>query len=398
MRPRDNAEAPPADGEKARWRRPLIVTFALVAGGAVLVAGTWALATSFRSPAQVAADASPPPRSIITVEVAEGILAEQVTAQAIVGSSEEITVPLAAGEGVAVVTNSSVTAGQGIGAGGLLLELNNAPVFAMPGSFPLFRDLRPGDSGRDVAQLQQGLRDAGYAVTVDGALGRQTVDAVRALYAKAGYEMPVEAASSAPESGAPPTPAPGTPPAQPAAPTPVVKASAFAVAGTMPTTVIAVPPLGALAEDAGIVFSSGDAVAVSSVVPAVAAQLEVGYAASATLDGAPVELTLTSLGETDEEGNTPVVFASEVPGGLRGAIGTEIVVVVTRDVIAEDALLVPSIGVVARGERRYVLVEQDDGSFDEVAVRELGVLNGTSAVEPVSPESIASGDRIRVNG
>ncbi|MGN6127106.1 MAG: hypothetical protein ACTHON_11105 [Humibacter sp.] len=69
----------------------------------------------------------------------------------------------------------------------------------------------------------------------------------------------------------------------------------------------------------------------------------------------------------------------------------------TVKVIADSALIVPSRAVSASADgTSRVLKRQGDGSFTEVRVQETGSLDGRSAVAPLRPGELQSGDLVKV--
>ncbi|MHB1537612.1 MAG: FtsX-like permease family protein [Solirubrobacteraceae bacterium] len=65
------------------------------------------------------------------------------------------------------------------------------PIFLLSGGTPAYRNLQVGDRGKDVAELQAALRDAGFAVgDPEGKYGLSTAAAVSALYRAHGYTAP----------------------------------------------------------------------------------------------------------------------------------------------------------------------------------------------------------------
>lgn len=370
-----------------------------------MLAAGWAMASAFRSPAQIAAEAAAPEPSIITAPVTSGTLADVINAQGQVAASGRTTAPVGSGEGASVVTARPVDAGTSVAAGTVVLEVSNEPVFAMPGSFPFFRDISDGDTGRDVEQLQAGLRAAGYDVSVDGVYGPGTQRAVRALFEHAGYAAPTREVTeeSAPDpKGEEETPSgaddePDGPPDEPATRTTIVApSSAFVVAGSLPATALSLPSVGALPGDAAIAFATGDPAVSVSVLEATAALLEPGFDAEMQRGDERIALTLERIGEPDDEGGVELTFRPVHPEQLADALGEDVVVAITRSVVAEDALLVPSTAVASRGDTRYVLRETGDDDFTEVPVRELGTLNGTSAIESTSGGALDVDDLVRI--
>jgi peptidoglycan hydrolase-like protein with peptidoglycan-binding domain len=134
----------------------------LAAAGAVYVAGGEAPAASAEDPGATA-----------TVERQD--LAE----------SEEVVGTLSYGD--VHTLNGSVPgtvtwlpeAGAVIGAGDAVYDVDNAPVVAMKGDLPLWRDLAPGVEGPDVAQLESNLAELGYdGFTEDDAYTDATAEVV----------------------------------------------------------------------------------------------------------------------------------------------------------------------------------------------------------------------------
>ncbi|MET7529003.1 peptidoglycan-binding protein [Streptomyces goshikiensis] len=234
-----------------------------VVGGAVLMAVGALLATAVvKSPAQLAAEAGPPAQGVLTAEVERRVLAETAVTRGTVVADQSVTV---APPGV--VTKLPLKAGDPVAAGRLLAEVSGRPVFALRGAVPMYRDLVPGATGDDVAQVQAALRELGHGTGTDpkGVFGPGTKAALAELYRAVGYaplpalkdgpatvkaardavraarwaledtETPPEPPAPDPSSptaappGAPGTPkAPGTPP--PGAPSPTGKPGGAGVA------------------------------------------------------------------------------------------------------------------------------------------------------------------------
>ncbi|MEV5983928.1 peptidoglycan-binding protein [Streptomyces sp. NPDC052051] len=143
-----------------------------------------------RSPAQAVADAAPPPASLLTAQVEYRVLKDSVILRGSVRAEQSVEVTAGGGpEGAPVITRLPVKPGQAIRAKQLILEVSGRPVFALKGALPMYRDLKPGARGDDVAQLQDSLASVGYSTRGDekGFFGRRTKDAVSALYEDIGY-------------------------------------------------------------------------------------------------------------------------------------------------------------------------------------------------------------------
>ncbi|MET9919235.1 peptidoglycan-binding domain-containing protein [Streptomyces sp. NPDC006435] len=75
----------------------------------------------------------------------------------------------------------AATEGRTLAAGQALYELNDKPVTLLHGPVPMFREMKTGDRGSDVLQLERNLRDLGYGagLYVDVWYGKDTEAAVK---------------------------------------------------------------------------------------------------------------------------------------------------------------------------------------------------------------------------
>lgn len=88
------------------------------------------------------------------------------------------------GQKVTGITKHSVPNG----AATPVAELNGEPVFALPSETGLWRDLTPGDVGKDVRDIQDYLRKNGYRKSkVTGTYDKATSEQLARLLTKAGY-------------------------------------------------------------------------------------------------------------------------------------------------------------------------------------------------------------------
>lgn len=387
------------DGRPRRRGRGVLVVSAVLLTLA-LFAGGWGAALAFRSPAQIDAAALPPERSVITAQVREGELADVINVQGVVTNVDKVSSAMPNPGSGGSITLSPLSGGERIDACDLVLEINNQPLFAMPGSFPFFRAMSRGATGRDVEQLQGGLKACGYPVTVDGIFGSGTEVALRDLFADAGYELPAaDAEMESPDASDSQSFTPHSSAESDAATRQVsVPSSALLVVPVLPATIVSVPKAGAIPENASVVTSSGEMIVTTSVVPAVAAQLSAGMTATIQVGAVSVPLVLADFKEAQGEdgpGTFDVIFRRAGPDAGELHAGAAGVVSITREVVAEKSLLVPSRAVLSRGEGRYVL-RRDGGDFREVQVAEDGVLNGTSAVSLIGDGQLEVGDEVRV--
>jgi peptidoglycan hydrolase-like protein with peptidoglycan-binding domain len=158
---------------------------ALLCAGA---GGAWWLATATQTPSEAAARSQAPVASWITSAVERRVLAETVTGRGDVVApiATPIDAPTPITDGV--LTQPIPRQGTIAELGERVLEVSGRPVFVIAGTQPLYRALRPGSQGADVAQLQAALTSLGYAPETDGSFGPATGSAVAAFYADAGYE------------------------------------------------------------------------------------------------------------------------------------------------------------------------------------------------------------------
>ncbi len=86
-----------------------------------------------------------------------------------------------------------MAAGKTISNGEKLAEIDGEPMFALAGRVPAWRDITPGESGPDVAELQKALASLGYYSGGDtpGFFGAATQEAVSLYYEHLGDTPPV---------------------------------------------------------------------------------------------------------------------------------------------------------------------------------------------------------------
>jgi len=115
------------------------------------------------------------PEATITVVEATVGATLQLTVQALWE-----TAPLATGAASGTITSIAVADGSTVTAGDELYRVNLRPVVVAQGEVPAFRDLAQGDSGDDVAQLQEFLAATGYFTgAVTGQFNNATRSAVQ---------------------------------------------------------------------------------------------------------------------------------------------------------------------------------------------------------------------------
>ncbi len=179
-----------------RQRVLLVVT--LVA--ALMAIGGLVGATLVKSPAQLAAETKPPTPSLLTAPAVDEVVQSTVVLRGTVVAQHRYPISLTAEDGAQrlVVTGTYKRVGAEVEPGDVILEVSGRPLIALRGKFPAYRDMQPGDTGKDVAELQAALRGLGYSSPGDasGYFGPSTKQAVRGLYAHLGYTVPTTGSSS----------------------------------------------------------------------------------------------------------------------------------------------------------------------------------------------------------
>ncbi|MEV0639418.1 peptidoglycan-binding domain-containing protein [Streptomyces sp. NPDC050619] len=184
---------------RRRWTVVAACSAALLSAGGVYAA-QWV-----RSPAEAAARTRAPKASVITAPVVRQVMRNTMVfrgsfsdgrtvsaAPTDVAVTQPVTQP-AAQPSALLVTGVFTRAGRRVGAAKPLVEYDARPVFALPGTFPMYRDLTMGEEGKDVAQLQRALRSLGRPTGSDpsGTFGPGTAAAVKHMYAAMGYAAPL---------------------------------------------------------------------------------------------------------------------------------------------------------------------------------------------------------------
>lgn len=166
---------------------------ALCTAGVVAIgAGGFVLGRQVKSPADAAAQAAAPTASRLAVPVERRVIAATLITRGDVrfGDPKPVVLPASALKAnLGNLVTLAATKGQEIEAGKRVLEVAGRPVLALVGSTPVYRDLRPGDQGDDVRQLEDGLSKLGFDPgPVDGRYDDATENGVDAWYRNVGYE------------------------------------------------------------------------------------------------------------------------------------------------------------------------------------------------------------------
>ncbi len=165
---------------------------ALVVAAVVVAAGIgWYAGSQIRSPAEIAAEAEPPPPSNITIEVVREELSADIVTRGDIVFDDPVSLSLSgsfAQQPERLVVTESVEEDTELAEGDVAVEVVGRPVFLLQGEIPMYRDLRPGATGDDVLQLEEALARLGhFAGEPDETWDHMTGAAVAAWYEQAGY-------------------------------------------------------------------------------------------------------------------------------------------------------------------------------------------------------------------
>jgi peptidoglycan hydrolase-like protein with peptidoglycan-binding domain len=182
----------------ARPRRGRIILIAVVIVAVIGAVGGLLISTSIKSPADLAAQSQPPGLTELTATVHRQVISSTVLAQGVVSQPAEVSGPAASGGGGSagaqpIVTQIFLHPGAAVPPGQVILEVAGRPVFVFAGTIPAYRNLVPGESGGDVAELQAALAVLGFGLGADtsGVYGPGTASAVAAFYQSIGYPAPM---------------------------------------------------------------------------------------------------------------------------------------------------------------------------------------------------------------
>jgi peptidoglycan hydrolase-like protein with peptidoglycan-binding domain len=192
---------PAAAGGIARRRRRTVIVAGLVL--IAVAALSWWAGRATTTTNTLAHAAAAPKAPVLTASVVFKRLGTAVRANGrlVAAGSETITVgAISVPNAQSVVTAHVIHVGEPIGNGAVVAQVAGRPVFVFAGGTPMYRSLQYGDSGPDIAQLQQDLASIGYTITdTSGTYGSSTSAALAALYRHDGYSPPPSA--SAPGRG-----------------------------------------------------------------------------------------------------------------------------------------------------------------------------------------------------
>ncbi len=435
----------------ARRRRTLF----WVAGAAALLAIGGLIGASFvQSPQQIAADTAAPPATATTAKVVSQVLTSSVQMRGVVypgtqydvypsapesdsaSSDSGSAAGGAAGGGSAAggatgggssgvyISSLDVAAGRTISNGKRLAVIDGEPMFALTGRVPAWRDITPGESGPDVAELQKALAALGYYDDGDtpGYFGTATQDAVAAFYEHFGYTpptsggMPLTDVIFLPALPAKVIAVNGTKGQQPGQPFLELAArGSLALAGELPPAYAGQVKAGLKVKiydevtgihATGTVSDVGTPTAITPVGAIVnvgggAAAASAAQSAASSASGSTGSSGSGSSGGAAGGGAAPFIPLAVTPSKpLPAALnGENVLVTVDTGRTEGPVLTVPVAAVVTTGSgTSYVTVTGAGGKQAQVAVTPGISENGYVQVTPAKAGKLAAGDSVVVSG
>ena len=422
----------------ARRRRVLF----WVAGGAALLAIGGLIGSSFvKSPQQIAADTAAPRPTVTTAKVVAQVLTSSVQMRGVVYPATQYDVypsapeagaaapdagPAAGGSavggssGTVYISSLDVVAGKRISNGEKLAGIDGEPLFALAGRVPAWRDITPGESGPDVAELQKALASLGYYAGGDtpGFFGAATQDAVSEYYEHLGYTPPVTGGvpmtdviflPSLPAKVVAVNGAKGQQPGQPFLE--LAARGSLALTGELPPAYAAQVKPGLkvkIFDDVTGIHAAGTVAGAqtATTVAPVGAIVNVGggassVAAAGSASSGSAPAAGSGTGSAANPGATPFIPLTVRPSRpLPAALDGENVLVTVETGRTEGPVLtVPVAAIVTTASgTSYVTVAGAHGKQTQVAVTPGISENGYVQVTPVKAARLAAGDSVVVSG
>ena len=152
--------------------------------------GGWLVAKRLSSPADVAARTAAPVASRIVAPVEFRVLRSTLFTRGTVrfGSPKPITLPGSASKTGSQIVTAPPVKGAVIGEGVKIADVSGRPVVGLVGAVPMYRDIRPNDSGDDVLALKASLNRLGFAAGSSPVFDEVAERAVSGWMKSIGYE------------------------------------------------------------------------------------------------------------------------------------------------------------------------------------------------------------------
>jgi hypothetical protein len=178
-------------GPRVSKRRRGVRAVGVLLGVSVLSGGGgWLVAKRLSSPADVAARTAAPVASRIVAPVEFRVLRSTLFTRGTVrfGSPKPITLPGSASKTGSQIVTAPPVKGAVVAEGGKIADVSGRPVVGLVGAVPMYRDIRPNDSGDDVLALKASLNRLGFAAGSGPVFDEVAERAVSGWMRSIGYE------------------------------------------------------------------------------------------------------------------------------------------------------------------------------------------------------------------
>jgi len=360
-----------------------------------------AAARLIESPGQVTARTAAPASSVITGVAGLRTLRNGIVVPGTVRAGHTVAVTADAPYSAVIVTKMPARLGHQVWPGHVIAQIDGRPILLLHGRLPPYRNLRDGDTGPDVSQLQAALTSLGYYdYDPPGYFGPSTELAVQLLYQHLGYPAPLY------HPKAPPHQPPGTLPPPPQVYLPMSEVSYIPTASALVVAVNARPGTTVSAGQVVLRLATGHPYVTGMLTARESALARAGSAARITLasphlvdTGAVTRISAipsyASHGRGQIEYPVDVTVTRPIPEGL---IGTTVRLTVWSPITTAPVLTVPLAAVFRADDTRvrttYVMTLAPGGRRRQVPVLTGPSAGGFVAVQPARPNTLQPGDHV----
>jgi Putative peptidoglycan binding domain len=365
----------------------------IVALAVAASAGGLAVSTRIKSPAELAARTRPPSLTLLTATVRWEVITNTVLAHGTVKQPPQMSGPASApsgggqGNALPIVTKIFLRPGRQVRPGTVILEVAGQPLFVLAGTVPAYRNLVPGESGSDVAELQENLSLLGFSSGSDsaGVFGWGTGRAVAEFYHTIGYATPTAPAGRKGRRK------------------PMVPLSEFMFVPKFPARIVKIgATVGKTANGSMVTLSLGNPGITAQISPVDAPLVRAGM--RVTISGqaaARLRGRVRSVGRRIHTSHSisggvyvpmRITTSSPVPPSL---IGQDLLLTITAAHTAGPVLTVPEAAVFAGANGGiYVTKLTATRAQVRVPVRVAVTGNGLVGIVPLRPGAISAGDTV----
>ncbi len=356
-----------------------------------------AAAGLIESPGELAARSAAPAPSVITAAAGLRVLRNGIVVPGTVRAGHTVPVTASAPYRAVIVTKMPVRLGHRVWPGDVIVQVDGRPVLLLRGKLPPYRNLREGDTGPDVAQLQTALTSLGYGdYDQPGYFGPSTALAVQLLYQHVGYSPPLYHPPARKHRP------PGIPPPLPQVYLPMDEVSYIPTSSALVVAVNAKAGTTVTAGQVVLRLATGHPYVTGALTARQAALARVGGSAQVSLasphvadSGSVTAITAIPAYASHGTGRTDYPVDVTVDHALpESLIGTTVRLTLWSPVTSSPVLTVPVAAVFTAKSRTYVTVVVQKGRTRRIPVLTGPSAGGFVAVQPASKATLEPGDQV----